>query len=249
MTSLDEMVKTTTENTDEMEDLEKNMVTMDDDSYLALVSKSYRNLMNAYHDWAESLHEEENSCTSSDPCHQILSILFIVGTTVTMGCALFATVSKLLEEGNLLHYRIIVNGGTNMHLDEVFSLASKVELKSLVLSLWYNNLVIEFFALWTFAIVRSTNTKAIPFTFKLVAYCSCIPLVVAFQWAADTSILYMYLDYITDGYVKQGKLMTLLWYIFQIASWSMQCVCLLVVVVSIGGQLLFICRSRKRRCQ
>jgi hypothetical protein len=73
-------------------------------------------------------------------------------------------------------------------------LASKEEQKVFVLSLWYNNFLIGSFALWAFAIVSSTNVQAIPITFKLAAYCSCIPLVVMFQWAADTSLLYIYLD-------------------------------------------------------
>lgn len=235
------------ENIDDMGDVEKNQSALDTEScYLALVSKSYQNLMTAYHEWAQILQKKKRF-SSSFPRYRFLSTLFIVVTTVTTGCTLFATISKYAEEGRLTHYKVIIDGVKNIHVDEIFSLASKEEQKSFVLSLWYNNLLIESFALWTIAIITSANVEAVPITLKLAAYCLFIPLMVIFQWAADTSVLYMYLDYISFGHVKQAKLMTWLWYIFQLASWSMQCLCLLVVLGSIGGQLLIICRRRNHQ--
>lgn len=232
------------QNIDDKENVENNQSALDTEScYLALVSKSYQNWMTVYHEWAQILQKKER-CSSSVPRYRFLSIFFLVVTTATTCCALFATISKYIEEGSLTHYKIIVDGIKNIQVDEIFSLASKEEQRAFVLSLWYNNCLIGSFALWTFAIVSSTNVQAIPITFKLAAYCSCIPLVVIFQWTADTSLLYMYLDYISVGYVKQAELMTWLWYIFQMASWSMQCLCLVVVLGSIGGQLLMSYRRR-----
>jgi hypothetical protein len=240
--SSDEAEIVIVEGIDDMDDVEKNQSALDTEScYLALVSKSYQNLMTAYHEWAQILQKKKR-CSSSVPRYRFLLTLFIVVTTVTMGCSMFATISKYAEEGSLTHYKVIIDGVKNIQVDEIFSLASKEEQKSFVLSLWYNNMLTESFALWTIAIITSADAEAIPITLRLAAYCLFIPLMVLFQWAADTSILYMYLDYISVGHVKHAKLMTWLWYIFQLASWSMQCICLLVILGSIGGQLLITCR-------
>jgi len=96
----------------------------------------------------------------------------------------------------------------------------------------------------TFAIVRSTHAKAVPFEIKILVYVSCI-LVVAFQWIADSAGLYMYLIFDTaQSFVKNTELVSSLWIIFQIASWVMQGCCLVAIMTSMGRQLAHACYKK-----
>jgi len=165
-----------------------------------------------------------------------------------MGYSAYATITNILAQGVLSSYngRVTLLGRSDQEfMVQAFTTASVEQERAYILSLWYSNVLIACFALWTYAIVRSANVNALPQKFKVIAYFSCIPLAVLCQWVANTCALYMYLDYISDGTVN--TLTTLLWYIFQIGTWVMQGLCLISILVSIGGQMRYsFCKKKDR---
>jgi len=147
----------------------------------------------------------------------------------------------------------VYNGGINMSvrsnaefITQAFASSTEDQQTAYVVALWFSNLFIVCFALWTFAIVRSTNAEAVPQWFKVIAYVSCIPLVVVFQWATNTFALYMFAEYIAMETVSASTASR--WYNFQITTWVMQGLCALAILVSLIGQMAYCsrnCRTKK----
>lgn len=187
-------------------------------------------------------------CNADSLCHRLSAAIFVLTTMAAMGATGLYTILYLLQQGilseyDLIGYDIVLPRSNNVEsLTAAFVESTGLEQQAYVLTLWFHNMFVACAGMWVYSILRGLDAP--PRWSKVMAYGTCIPILIASQWSISTMDLMLYLEFEETGVITQNMPMR---FAVQIVSLCAMGLCTVCVVGSIAKQLHSDCCANKKK--